>query len=490
MLPVANAVKQLVIKRDNSPVICFTACRYVVYILIFFRGVLLAKFLGPYLFGIYGFISMMQWYLLSTGLGINYAINVELSTQDNLSNDKLSDIINTAIFMTIMIGIIVVILGAILHTFAIHIFDKYLFYKYALILGCITCANLIQQVLINVYRYYKKLFRIALVELFSAALLLSIALIYKDFELINAILIGLLVTGLISIAILLIHAPFKLSLQLNIREAKTLLSVGIPLLIFNVSFFMMTIVAQTIISAFYSVETMGYYTLANNITGAILLGINSITWIILPDILFRTREGLNNSEVSIFIEKITVMYSVTVFITVFIAIIMLPLLYLFLPQYQSTHPVIVILLLSQVVLSYCFGYNCLAVARRKQMLIATLSLLTVLIVAILSYTVVLLKISFVWIAVAVLIATQVYNILQTKAGINIISNSKYTHRNKISGLKYYDILIMIICIFGSLSRYSIAITVFSFAIYLLINKDKLVIAYNLYGEIIHLRDMQ
>lgn len=469
----------------KNPIILFTACRYIVYILLFFRGLLLAKYLGPYLFGIYGFISMVQWYLLSTGLGLNYAINVELSTQDRISDEILSEKINTALVVTAAVGFIIIVIGAIIHTFTIHIFDKYLFYKYALILGCITCTNLIQQVLINVYRYYRKLFRIALVELFSAIILLLIVLACRDIELINAILIGLFVTGLISIIILSIHAPFRISFRFNLREANTLVKIGIPLLIFNVSFIMMTIIAQTIISIFYSVETMGYYTLAKNIAGVILLGLTSIAWIIYPDILYRTREASNNSDVMRILEKITETYSMMVFITVYISIIMLPLLYLFLPQYKPTHEVIVILLLSQAVLSSCFGYNCLAIARKKQMLIAMQSIFAVLIVAILSLLVVLMKLNYVWIAVTVLFASYIFNILQTKAGIKILANHIDSSPNRIAAVPFGNILVILICLFGSLSGYPSISAFVSFIIFVYLNKDKLIRTYVFCAEKIH-----
>lgn len=478
---------QAIRRRLLDPIILFTTSRYVVYILLFFRGLLLAKYLGPYLFGIYGFISMMQWYLLSIGLGVNYAINVELSTQDDLSKAELFDIINNALLVTAIIGLIVIFIGAILHIFNIHLFEKYLFYRYVLILGCITSTNLIQQVLINVYRYYNKLFRIAFVELFSASLLLLIALTYKDLQLIDAILIGILMTGLISIVILLIDAPFKLSFQLKYPQVKTLLKIGIPLLIYNVSFLMMNIIAQTIISVFYSVETMGYYTLANNIAVAILLGINSITWIIYPDILFRTREGLNENTVMQFLDKLTDVYSVSVYITIYISLFMFPLLYLYLPQYKPTYPLIVILLFSQAVLSYCFGYNCLAIARKKHKIVATQSILSVLIVAILSCFVVIVKLSYVWIAVSVLFASYIFNILQTKAGINIILNHAHSYNNKVNGISFGNIIVIIICLSGSVSHYPGIITLLSFMLYVYLNKNKLIRAYGIYAEIIQSR---
>jgi O-antigen/teichoic acid export membrane protein len=441
------------------------------------RGLLLANILGPYLFGIYGFISMMLWYLLSTGLGVNYAINVELSTQDEISKEKLSEKINTALVMTAVIGFTIILIGTIFQIFKFHIFDKYIFYKYTLIIGCITCTNLIQQVLINVYRYYRKLFRIALVELLSATFLLLIALSFRGFELINAILLGLLVSGLISITILLINAPFGISLRLNFREANTIIKVGIPLLIYNVSFLMMTIIGQTIISIYFSVETMGYYTLANNIAGAILLGIHSIAWIIFPDVLFKTRESVNNSEVMRISEKITEVFSIIVYITVYISIIMLPLLYLFLPKYKPTHKVIVILLLSQAVLSHCFGYLCLALARKKQLLIAKKSISAVLIVAILSILVVIIKLDYIWIAVTVLFASYIFNILVIKSGIKIISDHIHYLPNRINNISFSNILVLIICFFGSILGYPSIGAVLSFMLFFYLNKDKVIRTY-------------
>lgn len=469
----------------GNQIIIITLCRYFVFVLIVLRGLFAAKYLSPYQFGIYGFILMMQWYLLSTGLGINFAINVELSAQNEISSVNLSKKINTALVMTGMIGLTIITFGLIIQIYSIHIFDKYVFYEYALILGCITFTNLIQNVLINIYRYYRKLFRIAMVELFNAILILFIVFNYTSTELINALLIGMFVSGIVSIIILLIRSPFKISLRLDFYEACRLLKVGIPLLIYNISFIMMTIIAQTIISIFYSIETMGYYTLANSIAGAILLGLNSITWIIYPDILYRTREGMNNGDVMTILEKITEAYSMMVFITVYLSIMMLPLLYVFLPQYRPTHEVIVILLLSQAILSHCFGYNCLAIARKKQMLIATQSIFAVLIVGILSFLVVLMKLNYVWIAVTVLFASYIFNILQTKAGIKILANHIDSLPSRINAISFANILVILICLFGSLLGYPSTGAFFSFMIFVYLNKDKLIRTYVFCAEKIH-----
>jgi O-antigen/teichoic acid export membrane protein len=420
---------------------------------------------------------MVQWYLLCTGLGLNYAINVELSTQQEISEAKSSEKISTAVILTAVIGFTLILVGTIVTTSNIHIFDKYLFYKYALILGCITCTNLIQQLLINVYRYYKKLFRIAFVELFGAIIILLIALTYRKLELLNAVLLGLLGVGVVSIIVLLVRAPFKISFKVDFREARSLLKVGVPLLIYNVSYVMMTIISQTIISIFYSVEMMGYYTLANNIAMVILLGLNSISWIIYPDILHRTRAGLNNSEVMQTLGRITEVYSITVFITVYVSIIIIPLLYLILPQYKLTHEIIVILLLSQVVLSYCFGYNCLAVARKKQLIVATQSTIAVVIVAVLSLVVVLMKLSYVWIATAVLFGSYIFNILQAKAGNRIIENRNGSLASGINNIPFGNMLAIIVCLFGSLSGYQSIGAFSSFMLFIYLNKEKIVRTY-------------
>ena len=60
----------------------FTLSRYLIFILQLGRGFLLARFLGPFYFGIFGFLLLIQQYLVNTNFGVNHALNVKLSTKE------------------------------------------------------------------------------------------------------------------------------------------------------------------------------------------------------------------------------------------------------------------------------------------------------------------------------------------------------------------------------------------------------------------------
>ena len=72
----------------KNPILLFTVCRYFVYGLLFARGVLVAKLLGPALYGIWGFLFLVQQYSTYFSVGAHYAINVQLDTNSDASPDE------------------------------------------------------------------------------------------------------------------------------------------------------------------------------------------------------------------------------------------------------------------------------------------------------------------------------------------------------------------------------------------------------------------
>jgi hypothetical protein len=82
-------------------------------------------------------------------------------------------------------------------------------------------------------------------------------------------------------------------------------------------------------------------------------------WAIYPKVLSRTRDGLADEEVRMVVNEMNELYGTVVVMASFIAILALPLLFRFLPQYREGKTIIVILLLAQAVLSGPFGSTCL-----------------------------------------------------------------------------------------------------------------------------------
>ncbi len=462
----------------KNPILLFAASRYVGYGLQFVRGILVAKFLGLYLFGVWGFLMLVRQYLSYTSLGLQYAINVELATESVDDPEKQEQIVRVALTTTALIAGLLSLSGLGIQVFGVPLFEKYSFNQYAVALGVIAGLGHLQQLFANIYRVHGKLARIAASELFVAAVSLLAALLFRGEALILALLGAMILSGVVSIAIFMIRAPFKVSLSFDIRHVRHLLSIGIPLLIYAVSFYLITVAGRTIISVFYSVETMGYYSLANTITATTLLGLNAVIWVVFPDVLSRTREGLADEAVARTVQKVNDLYGTSVFLAVFGMILALPLLFLFLPKYKPVRGALEVLLLSQAILSLSFGYNCAAIARKQQLKVAGISLIAVAVVTSLGLLAALLKFHYVWIAVSILAGSFVFTILQTRLGSRMLNKGNVQTEYFKSVLPLGGLVAIMFVLVGSLMGNSTLGGLTGLAVFIITSKEKLALLWS------------
>lgn len=410
----------------QNHIILFTGSRYLGYGLQLIRGIWVAQILGPYFFGVWGFLMLVQQYLSYTSLGMQYAVNVELATAAEKDITHKERIIHTAFTATVGLTFVLILSGLVIQIFALPLFAKYSFNQYAFAISLIAGLLHIRQVLTNVYRIYGQLGRIAVTELFEATVILLAALWFRGEQLIFAQLGAMVLSGLFGVVVFLYNPPFQLAFSFDRNYTQQMIKMGIPLLIYNLSFQLITMSARTLISIFYSVETMGYYSLANTITTATLLGLNAITWVIFPNVLANVRDGLPLETVKVTVQKVNTLYSTAVFLLVFGFIITLPLLFLVLPQYKDAGAVLETLLLSQAVLAVSFGYNCVAIARKQQLQVAVISMVAVVVVVAVGLLTSWLQWGFVWVAVGVLLGAFVFTIWQAQVGIRLVSGRKPT----------------------------------------------------------------
>jgi O-antigen/teichoic acid export membrane protein len=436
------------IRTRSSSALLFTACRYLVYALLFARGMLAAKFLGPHLLGIFGFLTLMMQYAAYSSLGIQYAVNVKLSITPESEN---SPVISNALSLTALIGLLTLAVGVAIQAFHLHVFDKYSFQQYAIIVAAITATTVLQQVFTNIYRAYNQLSKIAIAEMLNAVLLLILTISYRGEALIKAVLVGLCVSAVLANIVFLYRAPFKISLGLDRARALNLLAVGIPLLIYNISFYLIMMAAQSVISIYYSIEAMGYYTLSSSIANAVLLGFNSIAWIAYPGILARTHAGISDVGATRTTDRANVVFGTGVFLVVFMAILFMPILFHVLPAYQRASGTVVILLLSQAVIATCMGYNCLAIARNKELQVAGISMFSVIVVTSFAVLAGVRHVDFVWVAVSVLGGSIVYSVLQARLGASLLHDKSALR----SVLPIGTLASIALCVAGTVSRHPI-----------------------------------
>jgi O-antigen/teichoic acid export membrane protein len=462
----ANAPRQ----TSGTSAITFTICRYVTYAFAFLRSLLVAKYLGPHLLGVFGFLLLVTQYLSYSGLGLQFALNVELATTPVPTHCRSSSV---ALTLTGVIAAGLIVIGLVIQSTHFRLFAKYSFSQYALAIGLIAALSLVQQVYTNIYRIYGKLIEIAGVEIVSALLLLLLTFVFRGQALITALLCGLVASTAFAVMVFVLRAPFAFCFSLDRAYARPLLRLGIPLLIYNASFYLITMVAQTVVSIFYSLETMGYYTLASSIANVALLGFNSIAWIAYPIVLGKTHQDAPDEDAGRVTDRVNVVLGTGVFLMVFAVVLGLPILFLVLPHYAHARGVVTVLLLSQALLMSSFGYNCLAIARRKQMAIANVSMLSVLVVTVLAIMAGIIHVDFIWVAIAVLAGSALFSLFQARIGSELLGGIKLRQIVPVG-----SIASVAVCLAGTLAGYPFTGAVLGSTVYLATNKNKILEVWN------------
>jgi O-antigen/teichoic acid export membrane protein len=465
----------------KNKVLLFTANRYFSYGLQFLRGLLVARYLGIFYFGIWGFLMMIRQYLVYTSLGIEYAVNVELATDSKEFDKNQEEIIHVALSGVVIIAGFLIIGGVAIQILNLPLFIKYSFSEYAIILFTYVGLIHIRQVLTNIYRVYGKLLQIGVSEFITATLPLIVAFFFRGQALIIALLAALIVSEIISVIVLIVGAPFRLSFSLLPGRIRGLISIGVPLLVYNIGFRLKMLTGRTIISAFFSVDSMGYYSFANTMTKATLLGLKAVGWVVYPDILSKTSNSIPDKAAADTIKKVNDLYGTAVILVVYVVIIVMPLLFLVLPEYKPVEETLGILLLSQAIESLSFGYNSAAVARKQTVQVAKNSWIAVAVVGICGSLVSFFNFDFLWVAVSILAGSLVFTILQVQLGSKVLHESDMK-RSWSKVLPTWTILSFIVTILAVLRSQITIGAILGLIIFIITNSGKII---NLFDFVIN-----
>lgn len=423
--------------------IVFTGFRYLTYGLQTVRGFLLAYLLGPYLLGIYGYIMLYQQYLSYSNLGISYSVNSELAVFGDEHKDEQKKIINSAFTSILFISIGLIFAGAGVYFFKIQLFPIKDSYQYSFLIAGLTILIHFQQVFVNIFRIQKKLTPIIISELILSVSLLALTLFFKGIQLINAVFI--VWAAILAITIVFYKIIYREKIAFELSRIKVLFQSGFPLLVYAFSYYLMGLMVRTLIGAFYPVNVMGYFSFANNITTAIMFGLDTITWIIFPSIIARlANDNLDKTDLSNYLVAFTNRLLVLVTVIVCISIVCLPILFKFLPKYQPIEFSLIILLINQILFNSDFVFVSLCIAKKMYKQIALISLSSVAVSAIISLICCINHLSYIWLVVSNVIGSLCFvNTLIYFVANKFALESKNIRRGLNVGMQVAFVLIVI-----------------------------------------------
>jgi O-antigen/teichoic acid export membrane protein len=456
-------------KALKSDTIQFVVIRYISYGLIFLNSILLARYLGSFYFGIYGFIMLFLQYLLYSNFGINHSLNTILAIKK--SKKQLSQIIwSTSFSLNIFISIILFLANILVVKIFPDILGKYNYVYFSVSIISIGILSNTNNLFLGLYRIYSKLLKINFQLFFPQFLVLILLLIYKERLKIEYILSAMLFANLISLILFMIRPPLKVAFTFNKTIAVVLLKRGISLLLYNLSYNFIITASATIVSIFYLVSTFGQYKFAQSVSSATLMATGAFAFIFYPKMLNRFSIK-NNKEVLVFISNMNEVYIGALNLLSFLALLIAPLIQVILPEYKEMLNVYKILVLAQILSNLSNIYQTYLVAHNMEKYLNIYGFLAIAVVVITGLLFSLFHLTFEYVALSVVFGSAIYSYLSIKKSMFLLKQNFW--ERILSMLSYKISIPLLFVIFSIIIDENMITLVFAFLLYMLLNTSGL-----------------
>jgi O-antigen/teichoic acid export membrane protein len=397
-------------KAIKNKVLIYLFTRYLTYGIQFISSIIIASKLGPYYFGIWGFILLIINYLRIIDFGISSATNI-LLVQNKDDNIKNSNYVTNSLFLISILGLIITFFALYYYFFGFSLFDKYkvenLLYPVCLI-AILTHFNVL---FMNLYRFKNSLFHISFFQSIIP-ILTFIFLFFAKGEMLIWILIIAYIVGNIASLLLFIWGGKNIPLgRVNLIDSKQIINKGMYLFIYSISFYLIIVSIKTLISIYYSVEEFGIFTFSFTLSNSVLLFLQAMSFVIFPKVIDKLKNTDNGAVINL-INELRVNYVTLAFGLIFIFnTVSPPLLNLF-PKYKDASVSLGLLSLTLVLYTNSFGYGSYLMAQNKEKINALISFISLVInifVGIILITV--FKVSYKYVIISTILAYTVYTYL-------------------------------------------------------------------------------
>lgn len=401
----------------SNKIILYVVTRYGTYALQFLVSIVIAAKLGPYFFGVYGFILLIFQYFSQINFGIPHSLNVLVV--HNKNNDyACKNYLANSIYLYLILSLIIVCFFVFYKFLDLQISDEYPIEDYLPIVIVIAILSYFNSLFTIYVRARNKVNAMALMQSINVIMNLLVVFIYNGEKLIYALLISLVVGNLISFFIAKKCDVFlpKSGIDINKGMLRELTHKGFFLFFYNSAFYFILLSIRTIVSSNYTVEEFGLFTFSFTIANAFMMLIDSISAVVYPKILDLLSSDDENSILKTISILRTGYISVAHFL-IYLAIMIFPALVILLPKYSGAIVTFNFIALAILANANSFGYSTLLVARNKEKSIAVISLVSLLINILLGLAMVhLFNVDFSLVIIATLIAYLVFSALSVING--------------------------------------------------------------------------
>lgn len=355
---------------------------------------------------------MILSYLSQLNFGISHSVNVIISVEKE-NEEYVKKVIGNGLTMIIFLSIIIFLFFIFSYTGGLTIGEKYNFSTYLIPVMFIAIFTHLNSLLSNIFRVFGKIFSIALNQSLFPILMTFMILFYKEHNLLWALVIANFVSVVISFILYLNRVPIKFKLLFDFNLIKYIQKRGWHLFIYNSSFALIIITTKSFISSSYSVEEFGYFTFSFSLVNAILLFLDTLSYLISPKMINRFANG-NNNHIHNILSSVRTAYISTSHFLIHFSIMLFPLILQLFPAFEQAGDVLKVIALTVILYTNSFGYQTVLLARGKEKLSGTLAFMALILNIILVPLFISLNVQFSYVIIATMI---VYFIFVFASGI-------------------------------------------------------------------------
>lgn len=459
----------------------YSSIKYIALVIAFLKGIINAKVLGPELLGVLGNMLLVLSYLSYSNFGILYSMNREYVIYESTGKKKKArKVISTSFTALFILSVLLIIAG---------IIAKFIYKddmgSYILLVFIIGILEQYRSYYINYYRLVNKVRKINFIELINNILSFILIIITIKYFKIYSVLIAMLIADFI-VFIYGYKNSEKFKLSIDKRVLKDLIIVGVPLLIYNLGFYILTTVDRLMIIKFLGYTDLGYYTFSNQLVNGTMVFISSVLFLYYPKAIKNLYINENNDRRQIVkkIEQYTKYVEVLGVVLCLAGIVLIkPFTDLILPKYTVSINVYRILVFGGVFSEISYFANVFTVSNKKQIYSVYLQCVATIIAVILNYILIKLGMGIIGVSLATLITNIVYSILQHLIYLNILRLKMSFTRNILKVYLKFTLFTIV--------SISLSLTKINFIFYILILCILAFISYckDLRKTIIHMNEM-
>lgn len=443
----------------------YSLIKYIALGIGFLKGMVNAKFLGPELLGILGNLTLILGYCSYLNLGVLNSMNREFVLYEDNEPNKAKEVVSTAFsyLCLISIGFIILAIGSIVvynNTFGV----------YLAIIFIIAITEQFRNFYTNYFRLKNDYNMINIIEILYSIIAFIITIMLINRLEIFGVLVAMLFCG-ITIILLGIMKVREIKFKINNLILRDLIKVGIPLVIYNLGFHILTTIDRWIIIKFLDDMQLGYYTFASTMVSATLVFITSLLFLLYPKVIKSFNENQSNGiiEKVYSYTKLLEIGSVCLFLVGLICIT--PFIDIFLPLYHSSIKSYNLLVLAIILNNISYFANAYIVSNKKQKYLVYMQCVSIIMNFTLNLFLVRYGLGIVGIALGTMITNFIYSFMQYSIFIKL--NTKKFNVKKV--FKSYWKLLLFGFVQGLLVlsniMYSISIIITIISIICLYYKD-------------------